>query len=268
MLRTRLFALAGLVAVAVTAVAEPANAQDADGGTPLVVGVPGNMPLTGIGEDGGARGILAEAAVAVLESMGHDVRLQPMPFGRMYAAISQGGPGSIDVALSVLPTAARHEEAHYAPTMVTEYSVIAAPSAKGYAPGRSADLKGRVLGGRTGFRYPGLDDMAGLSIKRTDSHLGNARMALANRIDGLLIGSITGVWELRQGGLMEQLTLSPVAFYAIPLTVALNRDSFDATALAAFDAALVRFMNSPAWTTLVERNEASDLLKTWPLSKD
>lgn len=254
-----------LVALTAALCLVPLVAAAGPSGT-VTVGVPGAMPLSGIGPGGAPRGVLLEATVEALRRMGHAVRLVPMPLARLYAAVMQDGPHGIDVAVTVQATPERRGKAHFAPTLVMEYLVLAAPWAADYAPRTISEVRGHVIGGRTGVEYPGLDDLPDLRIKRTNSHQGNARMAIAGRVDGLLLGSITGVWELRESGQMPALTLAPVAFGSIPLTVALNKHRFPAERRAAFDAILRNLQAEPLWEAIVARNGATDLLHDWTVA--
>ncbi len=231
----------------------------------LTVGVPDAMPLSGFDADGRPRGILLDATIEALRRMGYDTRFVPLPMARLYAAVMQDGADGIDVAVSVQATPERRGRMHFAPTMVMEYLILAAPWRSGYSPRTIGDLRGHVIGGRTGVEYPGLDDLPDLYIKRTRSDRGNARMAIGGRVAGFLMGSVTGVWELRATGQMPTLAISPVAFGSIPLTVALNRHRFSAEKKATFDRTVKEIVREPVWQDILRRNEATDLLTDWPV---
>jgi hypothetical protein len=82
----------------------------------LILGIPDNVPFAGL-KDGRVTGIIAEATVKALETIGWGVTLHALPFKRMYHWVHTG---RIDVAVSVLRTPARAALARLWPFLVFE----------------------------------------------------------------------------------------------------------------------------------------------------
>lgn len=230
------------------------------GQEPVTVGIPGNAPFTGL-SDGKVTGIIAEATVQVLEAMGHRVTPERIPFARIYKWVHSG---KLDVGTSMLRTEARAAQAHYTGPVVTEYTLIAVPKGKAFPLRTVGDLKGRKIGGMLGFKYPSLDAQ-GIPLVRERSYELNLRKAARGRLDGILIGSITGPFLVERLGLSDKIEFLPVAINPVPLGAALSMKRFDKKDLRAFEEALAALKAGPEWRQILENNGVNDYIRTWPV---
>lgn len=226
----------------------------------LSLGIPGNAPLTSL-EGGRVAGVIAEATVRVLQTMGHTVAPRPLPFKRMYQWLHSG---QLDVAVSVLATPERTALAHYSMPIVTEYTIVMVPKGQAFPLRRLTDLQGKRLGGQLGFVYPRLDRLE-LELLRESDYTTNLQKLAAGKLDGALLGSITGPFLVRRLGLQDKLETLSHAIEAVPLGAALNKAVFTAADLAVFNAALQALHNSPEWRTILSTNGVADLFHAWPV---
>jgi polar amino acid transport system substrate-binding protein len=250
---TRTIALAfGLALLAGT----PATAAPA-----LSLGIPGNAPLAGLdGEH--VTGIVALATVAALEEMGRQVTAKRLPFKRMYHDVHSG---RLDVAVSVLRTEERARQAYYSAPIVTEYTVIMVPRGRGFPFRRLADLDGKRIGAQLGFVYPGLQQTRAQLIREKNYEV-NIRKVAAGKLDGAVVGSITGPYLARELGLSDRIEFLPLAIGEVPLGAALSKSAFDESDLAAFDAAVSKFRGGAEWRKALAAKDIAQLIKAWPVA--
>lgn len=229
-------------------------------GDTLSLGIPGNAPFTGL-EGTHITGVIAEATVFALRSMGREVLPRALPFKRMYQWVHAG---NLDVAVSVLRTPERATLAHYSIPIVTEYTVIVVPKGRPFPVQRVSDLRGKRIGGQLGFVYPQLEGI-GVELIYEKDYLTNLQKIAAGKLDGALIGSITGPFLARRLGLLEDIAFLPMAIGSVPLGAAFSKTAFTEDDLAAFNAALEHLLQSAAWQHILSTNGIADLVKEWPV---
>lgn len=187
------------------------------------VGVPpGAMPLVGI-EDGKLTGVIGQMTETVLHRMGHTAVVESMPFARLYQQVEEGG---IDIAARVLASDDRRRRAFYSEPIVTEYQVIVVPRARTFQAERIDDLIGKNLGTQRGFIYPTLDNKDGVTLTPGDSVSNNVNKMLSGRLDGVIVNSVFGVYQLRKDNLLDRIDILPSAASPVPLSVALSNARF------------------------------------------
>ncbi len=254
-LRTRLSALVFLVGLFTAGGSGPANAACS-----VSVGIPGNAPFTGM--DGPrVTGAIAQAAVEVLRRLDCAAEPRELPFPRMYSWVHDG---RLAVATSVLKTPDRARQAHYTRPVMTEYTVVMVPRGGSFPLDQVADLQGRRIGGRLGFKYPPLDGLdVDLQLER--SYEINIRKVANGRLDGVLIGSITGPYLAEQLGLAGQVEFLPNAIGKVDLGLALSREWFTADQRSRLDDEIASLQQSSRWREILSGNDISALVRAWPV---
>jgi ABC-type amino acid transport substrate-binding protein len=242
------------IAIAATA-ATPALACN------VTVGIPGNAPLTGL-STGHVTGVIAETTILALNAIGCRVTARKVPFARMYQWVHEG---KLDVATSVLATPDRTGKAWYSAPIVTEYTLVMIPKGKGFAMESASDLAGRTIGGQIGFRYPQLDGIE-LKLVRTRHYEVNIRKLTARRIDGVLIGSITGPYLAKKMGMDGRVEFLPRALGIVGLGSALSHKFFSKAQFARFNMALGDIMGSSEWKKILVANGVAEYLLPWRIA--
>ncbi len=243
--------LALTFALATTA-ATPSLACDA------TVGIPGNAPLTGLA-NGKVTGVIAEITVLALNAIGCRVTARKVPFARMYQWVHDG---KLDVATSVLDTPERTGKAWYSAPIVTEYTLVMVPKGQGFTMKSVADLAGRTIGGQIGFYYPQLNGIE-LNLVRARKYDVNIRKLVAGRIDGTLIGSITGPYLAKKMGLDDRVEFQPQALGSVGLGSAFSHKFFSKAQFARFNTALGDIMGSSEWQKILVANGIAEYLRPW-----
>lgn len=226
----------------------------------LRLGIPGNAPFATL--DGRhVSGVIAQATVWALQSMGWQVTPRSLPFKRMYQWIHSG---ALDVAVSVLRTPERASLARYSAPIITEYTVVMVPKGHVFVLRTLADLHGKKIGGQLGFVYPQLAGI-GMELIYEKDYETNLRKVAEGKLDGALIGSITGPFLARRLGVSHAIAFLPNAIGAVPLGAAFSKTIFTEDDLAAFDEAIGRLHASMEWQEILLENGIEGLVKTWPL---
>ena len=226
----------------------------------LSIGIIEENPLARVGDTpGSALGVIGEAVATLLHQKGFQPRYESLPAARAYKMVESG---EIDLAITVLKTA---ERAYYSAPILTEFTVLVVPKGKGFALRSLADLKGKVIGGRSGFLYPSLDRAEGVVIERNSTSAANYMKLLAGRLDAVLAGSISGGLELRQLGLMDKVEQLPAAVGIIPLGAAFSMQHFSAADVADFDRGIAGLKSTRHWGVILNRYGAEGLVRPWPL---
>lgn len=228
---------------------------------PVTIGVPTNPPLS-MTADGKAQGILYDLTVKALEKMGYTVASRDLPFARLYQDIHSG---AVDVAISVLKTPERATQAHYSEPVVTEYNVVAVKKGNAFTLDTTDNLAGRRIGTRNGFKYPLIDGRGDLTLDPGNDHLVNVRKLVANRLDGMIIGSITGVVQLQDNQFGDQIDILPNSLGAVPLGTALSAKRFTPDDLERFNATLRALRADPVFAEIVAKYRAGDLMKDYSI---
>lgn len=212
---------------------------------------------------GTVSGLVGGAVDTILRQTGHLPRYEAFPPARAYHLVEIG---AVDLLLTALRTSDRAALAHYSAPVVTEYNVLVVAKGQGFPFGRLSDLVGRSIGGRTGFRYPTLDAAEGVIIERNISSEANIQKMLAGRLDAVVVGSISGIEDLRRSGQFDKVEFLPMAVDAVPLGVAFARGAFSEEDVLNFNTRLASLKQSPQWGLIMGRAGAGDLVRSWPLA--
>jgi polar amino acid transport system substrate-binding protein len=230
--------------------------------SPLKVSVPNNAPFATV-ENGQVSGVLAEIAAHVLTGMGYELDVQVLPFKRAYHQVHKA---SLDVAMSVLATPKRITQAHYSNAIIFEYTLILVNQGSAFKFQTLGDLKGKKLGARLGFKYPELAH-ADVQLDRHSDYQSSIKKLHAGRLDGVLVGSLTGPYLLQQLGMTDQFDYLPTAVSKVPLGIAVSYKMWDYEQLEQFNTALRKFENTLAWQRIISTNGVTDWVRQWPLVK-
>ena len=231
-----------------------ANAQ-------VVIGVPtGNMPLTDAGGTG-FKGLFADAIPAILAKAGIDTKLEARPFARLYAEL---GSQELGGAMSVLETPQRKESANFTKPLIVEHTVIVVPKEKSFKLASFADLNGKSIGTRAGFSYSYFDSRPEIKREAGPDHVSNVRKMLAGRLDGVAVGSVTGIYAIREAGLGNQIEVLPVSLGSIGLSYGFAKKSVPAEKVTAANAALDTYLASPEYKASLAKYGISDLVRDYP----
>ncbi|NNE84054.1 MAG: transporter substrate-binding domain-containing protein [Alphaproteobacteria bacterium] len=226
----------------------------------VVMGIPGNAPFTGL-QGLRVTGVIGEAAVEVLQTVDCDVEPRQLPFPRMYKWVHDS---RIGVATSVLKTPDRALLAHYTQPIVTEYTVVMVPKDRAFTLNSVADLEGKLIGGRLGFKYPPIEG-TNIELVRERSYAINIQKVADRRLDGALIGSITGPYIAEQLGLSDQIEFLPKALGKVELGLALSHTSFSDEQSRRLDTEITNLLQSPRWHKILDRNGIRQLVRPWPV---
>lgn len=229
----------------------------------VAVPVPGVVPFAFL-EKGEPKGLIGEVTRMAFKNMGVEVRFSEMPFARMYKSLEDG---ALAGGVSALRTPDREKTMFFSKPIMVEYNVILVKKGKAWAAKTTADLAGKRIGSRIGFKYPLIDGVSGVSLEPVDTHETNFKKLAGGRIDGLIIGSITGVVEATTKGFMKDFEVLPIAFGKVPLGTAFSRKKFSEKQVEQFDAEVEKIKAGQDWAAIVARNEVSDLMKEWPVAE-
>ena len=250
---SRIAALAVILfATALTSV--PAGAQ-------VVMGVPsGNMPLSDATGSSFA-GLFPDAIPSILGKAGIDTKLETRPFARLYAEL---GSQEIGGAMSVLATPQRQESALFSKSLLTEHTVIVVPKGKTFKLDSFGDLDGKTLGTRAGFSYSYFDSRPGIKREPGPDHVSNVRKMLAGRLDGVAVGSVTGIYAIREAGLGDQIEIIGKSLGNIGLSYAFAKKAVAADKIPAVNAALDAYLASAEYKASLDKYKIADLVRDYP----
>jgi polar amino acid transport system substrate-binding protein len=252
----RIFRLAAFAAAIVAAGigSHPVSAQ-------ILMGVPsGNLPLSE-GTGSGFSGLFPDAIPAILGKAGVETKLETRPFARLYAELASQELGG---AMSVLDTPQRRESAIFSKPLVTEYTVIVVPKGKAFKLDSFADLDGKTLGTRAGFSYSYFDSRPNIKREPRPDHVSNVRKMLAGRLDGVAVGSVTGLYVIREAGLGDQIEIIAKSLGAIGLSYGFSKKSLTEDKIAPINAAIDAYLASPDYKATLAKYKIEDLVRDYP----
>ncbi len=238
-----------------------ALAQASQTGTPVFrVAVPGNM-FAQLGK-AGPEGIFLETMDALLKRMGKTPQYILMPTGD---ALIEAASGKISAATVVVPTPRLASTLWLSEPLVNESNIVVTLRDKGFALKKLADLKGKRLGARQGYRYPMLENKPGIVLERYTTDGEMLRALLFEQIDAILFSAISDIFAMRSEGIMKRLLVLDNAAGSVPFVAAFSKVHFSQQELRDFNKALAEFKRSPQWEEVLERNGLADLSKPWPM---
>ena len=241
--------------------ASSALAQTSRPGTPAFrVAVPGNM-FAYLGKSG-PEGLFLETMDVLLKGMGKVPQYVTMPTGDALAEVNNG---TLSAATVVVPSARTVSSMWLSEPLVVESNIVVALKDKGFALKSLADLKGKRLGARQGYRYPMLENKSGMKLERYTTDGEMLRALLFEQVDAILFSAISDIFAMRSEGIMKRLVVLDKAVGSVPFVAAFSKASFSEQELQAFNKALAEFKRSPQWEQVLERNGLADLSKPWPM---
>ena len=256
-------ALAGLLC-ALCAALGPAHASEDKPGTHAVVtvAVPGDLFASIEGDR--PTGLFAEVVDAVLRAEGIVPRYVTMATGEALRAVAEDGVG---IATVVVPVPGLSGRVHLSTPVITEYNVALTRRGSGLEFKRLADLHGRRIGLRQGYRYPLLDaDPAIVGIRhRTDGEM--IRCLIYDECDLVVVSGISDLHEFRAEDVMSRLQVAGAALGTVPFVMALSPARFSREDVTRIDKAIRAFQASAQWREIVTRSGLADLVREWTLVK-
>jgi ABC-type amino acid transport substrate-binding protein len=227
------------------------------------VAVPGNM--FALLSKSGPEGVFLETMDAVLKSMGKTPQYVTMPTGDALVEVNNG---SLSAATVVVPSARAATTMWLSDPLLVESNIVVTLKDKGFALKSLADLKGKRLGARQGYRYPLLEKQPGMKFDRYTTDGDMLRALLFDQVDAILCSAISDIFALRSEGIMKRLVVLDKAVGSVPFVAAFSKANFSESELQVFNKALVDFKRSPQWEQILERNGLADLSKPWAMITD
>ncbi|WP_416560965.1 substrate-binding periplasmic protein [Limnohabitans sp. yimb22184] len=224
------------------------------------VAVPGNM-FAYLGKSG-PEGVFLETMDVLLKGMGKVPQYVTMPTGD---ALTELRSGSLSAATVVVPSGRTTSTLWLSEPLVVESNIVVALKDKGFTLQSLADLKGKRLGARQGYRYPLLENKSSMKLVRYTTDGEMLRALLFDEIDAILFSAISDIFALRSEGIMKRLVVLDKAVGTVPFVAAFSKTDFSEQELQAFNQALAEFKRSPRWAQVLERNGLTDLSKPWPM---
>lgn len=224
------------------------------------VAVPGNL-FAKLGK-GGPEGILLQAVDVLLRRMGKNPVYLSMPTSD---ALNDLKTGALHAATVVVPTASLGNSVWLSDPIVTESNIVVALKEKVFPLKKLADLEGKTIGGRTGYRYPLLEKDSRMKLERYASDGEMLRALLFGVTDVAIISAISDIYVLRSEGIMKRLGVMGPSVGSVPLVVAFSRKGMDEAELKRFNELWQEFSKSSEWKDIVERHGLADLMQEWPL---
>ena len=224
------------------------------------VAVPGNMfaQLSKAGPEG----VFLETMDVLLKGMGKVPQYVTMPTGDALAEVRQG---ALHAASVVVPSDRLAKSVWLSDPLVVESNIVVTLQGKGFVLKSLADLKGKRLGARQGYRYPLLENKPDMKLVRFTTDGEMLRALLFDQIDAVLFSAISDIFALRSEGIMKRLVVLDNAVGSVPFVAAFSKLSFSEEDLQAFNQALAAFKRSPQWARVLERNGLTELSKPWPM---
>ncbi len=149
--------------------------------------------------------------------------------------------------------------------VLTEYSVAVTRKGKDFPVSRVADLYGKKIGGRTGFRYAAIEEDPNIGITRYQNDAEMIRALLFGTVDVVLVGAMSDISGLRTEGVIKRLDILPFAVGSVPLVVAFSKKLFSESDVQQFNRLLAEYKKSTAWQDILNQNGFADLVRDWPL---
>lgn len=225
------------------------------------VAVPGNM-FAYLGKRG-PEGVFLETMDVLLKRMGKVPQYVTMPTGDALTEVSNG---TLSAATVVVPYGRSTDKTLWlSDPLIVESNIVVAPKDKGFPLMSLADLKGKRLAARQGYRYPMLENKPGMKLVRYTTDGEMLRALLFDQVDAVLFSAISDIFAMRSEGIMKRLVVLDKAVGSVPFVAAFSRASFSEQDLKAFNSALAEFKRGPQWEQLLESNGLVDLSKPWPI---
>lgn len=226
----------------------------------VVVGLPNTLFANM--QSGKPSGIILESIDLVLKRMERRPAYVIVAASELADAVRDGSVGL--GAAAVLPPG-RDGDTLFSAPIVTEYHLVAVRAGTRKEVKRVADLRGLLLGGRDGHRYPLLEADPDIELLRFHADGDQIRNLIQGRIDAAIIGALSDTYGLRTEGVMSRIEILGHAVGAVPLRALLSPKRFAPSDLGEFDRVLAEVQAGPAWTAILERNAVADLVRQWPL---
>ena len=212
-------------------------------------------------QKGQPSGMVAEATARIFGQMGLHGKFIAMPAD---VALRSLESGRLDAATVIFMTPKIKDKFYFSDPVVTDYQVVAVRRGHAFDLNNLADLYGKRLGGRQGYRYERVDGDARIAIQRYHSDGEMIRALLQNEVDGVLLTGISDVYALRSEGILSQMETLKVSVGSVPLMVAFSKSRFKAEDVRRFNVLLKELVLRPEWRDIVEHNGMGDLVQALP----
>lgn len=215
-------------------------------------------------QQGRPSGLFAEVASMVMSDMGLQSGFISMPADAALKALEEK---RLDVATVILKTPRIAEKFRFSDPVLTDYQVVVVRRGKGFALKSVADLRGKRIGLRKGYRYDLLNDEAPFSRQAYNSDGEMIRDLLQGELDAILLSGISDVFALRSEGIMSQLEILGASVGKIPMMLAFSKSRFSEEDVKKFNQYLSQMVASGSWREIMERNGMGDLIEALPSIK-
>lgn len=204
-------------------------------------------------EDGGRiAGTDYETAKAVLEGMGHQLRLTFYPWKRCVAMVEDG---SADAIMDAGKTP-RRERALVFPDepLSSSRTVLFHLKGKPFVFRSLADLRGLKVGTQLGYSYSAEFDRArGFTKDPVESVETNIRKLLYGRIDLFMANRNFGLFEANRMGVLNQIGHSEKTISSGDVYLAFSRKSPKSVLAGEFETALKRFKGTDRYRAILKK---------------
>lgn len=212
-------------------------------------------------QKGRPSGIFAEIAARITRDMGQEPAFISMPADAALKALEEG---RLDVATVILKTDKIEDKFLFSDPIITDYQVIVVKKGHAFPLASQADLAGKRLGARQGYRYDLLSKNASLRATLYNSDGEMVRALLLGEVDAILISGISDVYALRSEGIMSQLEVLNASVGRVPLMLAFRKTRFSAADVASFNQRLEGLSQSGFLREVAEHNGMGDLIDPFP----
>ncbi len=212
-------------------------------------------------QKGRPSGIFAEIAALLARDMGQEPAFISMPADAALKALEEG---RLDAATVILKTDKIRAKFLFSEPIITDYQVVVVKKGNTFPLNRQADLRGKRLGARQGYRYDLLTKDSPLSAELYQSDGEMIRALLLGEVDAVLMSGISDVYALRSEGVMSQLEVLRASVGRVPLVVAFSKSRFSADDVMNFNQRLENFNKNGVWRELAEKNGMGDLIDPFP----
>jgi ABC-type amino acid transport substrate-binding protein len=245
--------------VAGAALLGPSAARAARAPNEVLVGLPNNVYANY--QEGKPNGIMVQAIDTILLGMGRQPVYIVMPSSVLNTMVAAG---KVAVSAVAFQSSRSPKTILFSDPIVVENNIVAVLRGKRFEVAKVEDLYGHVLGGRTGFAYPLLQDDPKVTLNRFGSDAELLRNLIFGRIDAAIISAISDLYKLRSEGVMARIEVLDVSLGSVPLRAALSSAHFTPEDHAEFNRRLAEIKEGPQWLDILDRNGMGDLVHDWP----
>ncbi len=224
----------------------------------LVIGVSANV-YADIRE-GRPRGVIIEAADYIARQMGYSPTYLVISSKEMAKKVRSG-----EIAIGATSLIGVEGEAvSYSPAIIREYSVLVGKRTRSFDVKSIDALRGLKIGGRVGFKYPGIENEKGIDLIRNRKDGENIRGLFLGELDLAVVGSVSDIYEFYSEGVMSELVVLDNAIGYVDIGLSLSNVYFSRKKMAEFRLGIGELLKGAEWKNILERNGMAELVKEWP----